>query len=94
LLLSRFEIAFVLGLFAHALNGIHQIALLRQKRISQIGRPLEIIRKSLHNIWQAGHCLHARVPGLLRDCIGERLVFQSLVLLEPLLQLNDLQRIC
>jgi hypothetical protein len=35
--------ALALSLPAHALNGIHQIALLRQKGIAEIGSPLKVI---------------------------------------------------
>src|SRR5262245_24234076 len=37
LLLSGFQIAFILGLFPHALSRVHHIALLCQKGIAQIG---------------------------------------------------------
>src|SRR5277367_6500785 len=34
LLLGRFQIASILSLFAHALNGIHHVVLLRQERVA------------------------------------------------------------
>jgi hypothetical protein len=44
LLFGRFQIAVVLGLLAHALHGIHYIGLLRQECVTQVGRPLNVIR--------------------------------------------------
>jgi hypothetical protein len=43
LLLIRFQVALVLSLLAHPLYRIHYIALLRQKRVAEIGRPLDIV---------------------------------------------------
>jgi hypothetical protein len=43
LLLSGVQSALVLCLPAHALNGIHQLALLRQEGIAEISSPLKII---------------------------------------------------
>jgi len=42
-LLSGVQSALVLRLPAHALNGIHQLALLRQEGIAEIGSPLKVI---------------------------------------------------
>jgi hypothetical protein len=50
LLLIGFQIARVLGLLAHALYGIHHISLLRQKGITKIGSPLNVIREAIDNI--------------------------------------------
>ena len=44
LLLAGFQIAFVLGLFAHALHGIHHIALLGQERVAEVSGPLNVVR--------------------------------------------------
>ena len=41
---------------------------------------------------QRRHRLDARVPGLFRDGVGQRLVLQALVLRQPLLELDDLER--
>jgi hypothetical protein len=43
LLLRGVQSAFVLRLRAHALNGIHQFALLRQEGIAEISSPLKVI---------------------------------------------------
>jgi hypothetical protein len=93
LLLSGFQVACVLRLRAHTLNGIHDVGLLRQKRIAQIGGPLQILGELLQRVGQRGHCLNAGVPVLLLDGLNKRLVLQVLVLLQPLLELNDFQGI-
>jgi hypothetical protein len=93
LLLGRFQIPLVLGFFAHALYGIHYVALLRQKCIPQIRRPLNVVCQTLYHVGQSGHGLYAWIPRLLRDSIGEFFVLQILVLLEPLLELDEFERI-
>jgi hypothetical protein len=74
LLLGRLQIAFVLRLLAHALHSGHHITLLREKRIAQIGRPLQVICEPLHQVGHRRQRLYARVPLLLRYRIGQRLV--------------------
>jgi hypothetical protein len=54
LLLIRFQVALVLGLLAHALHSFHHIVLLSQKRVAEIGRPLDVVRKSLHHVGESG----------------------------------------
>jgi hypothetical protein len=43
LLLSGLQGALVLRLPAHPLNGIHQLALLRQEGIAEISSPLNVV---------------------------------------------------
>ena len=93
LLLGRFQVSSVLGLFPHSLNGVHHIALLGQKSIAEIGSPLNVIREALHYFREGSQALNARVPGLLGNRIRERLVLQILILCQPLLELHDFQRI-
>ncbi len=50
LLLGRFQMAILLGLFPHALNRRHHIALLRQKSIPQISGPLNVVGESFDYI--------------------------------------------
>jgi hypothetical protein len=90
LLLGRFQVAGVAGLFPHALNGIHDLALLRQKCIAEVRGPLDVIRQTLDHVGKRSQPLNARVPGLFRDRIHERLVLQVLVLRQPLLELDKL----
>jgi hypothetical protein len=85
LLLGRFQIAVVLCLLAHSLDGIHDIALLCQERVAQIRGPLYVIRHALYDFGQPGQRLNARIPGLVCDSIGECFVFQPRILCQPLL---------
>jgi hypothetical protein len=47
LLLTRLQIAGSLGLLTHTLDCIHHIALLRQKRVTEIRCPLDIVCQAL-----------------------------------------------
>ena len=76
LLLSRFQIPSVLGLFAHTLHGVHHIVFLGKERIAQIRGPLNVVGQPLYQIGERRHGLDTRIPGLLRDSIGKRLVLQ------------------
>jgi hypothetical protein len=60
----------------HALHGIHYIALLRQESVAQIGGPLNVVSETFHHVGKGSHGLNAWIPRLLRDSIGECLVFQ------------------
>jgi hypothetical protein len=80
--------AFVLGLLAHALNGIHHIALLRKESVSQIGGPLNFVCQPFHELWQSSESLDARIPRLFCHRIGQFFVLQSFVLLQPPLEQN------
>ena len=90
-LFGGFQVSGVFGLLAHALHGIHHIVLLREERVSQVGRPLDVLGQQLDDIRQGRQSLDAGVPILLLHGVGQRLVFEVLVLGQPLLQLNDLQ---
>jgi len=74
-LFGGLQIALVLGFFSHALHGIHHVLLLSQEGVAQIGGPLDVICKSFDDIGKTGHGLDARIPRLLRHCIGQRLIF-------------------
>jgi hypothetical protein len=79
LLFGRFQVAFILSLLAHALHGIHHIALLRQERVAQIRGPLNIVCQALYDVWQSRECLDTWIPRFLRYRIGECLVLQPLI---------------
>jgi hypothetical protein len=93
LFLAGLQGSFALRFGAHALDGIKDILLLREKGVPQVGRPLDVAGQSLHSLRNTGHRLHARVPLLFCDRISQHLAFQVFVLLHPLLKLNDLERI-
>ena len=93
LLLVRFQVAVALGLLAHALDGVHHIALLREEGIAQVGGPLNVVGQSLDQVGETRQRLDAGIPWLLGNGIGECLVFQVLIFFKPLLELDDFQRI-
>jgi hypothetical protein len=93
LLLVRFQIASPLGLLTHTLHSVHHIALLRQKGVAEVSRPLDIVSQALDQIGQGGQGLNAGVPRLLGHSIGERFVLQARILCKPLLKLDNLERI-
>ena len=93
LLLVRLQGPVVLGLLPHPLDGVHDVALLREEGVPEVGRPLDVVREPLHDLGKCRHRLDARVPGLLGDGVRERLVLQVRVLRHPLLELDDLERV-
>jgi len=93
-LVAGFQIPLLLGFRAHALHGIHYVGLLGQNSISEICRPLDVICKPLDDIRKGSQGLNSGVPVLLLHRVRERLVFQILVLRQPLLELDDFQRVC
>jgi hypothetical protein len=93
LLLTRLQIAGSLSLLAHTLNGIHHIGLLRQKRITEISCPLDIVSQTLDQVGQSSQGLDAWVPRLLGYSISKGFIFQPRILRKPLLELNNLERI-
>lgn len=69
-LLGRFQMATFLRLFPHALDRRHHIALLREKGIPQISRPLNIVGQPFHYVPDRGQRLDAWVPRLLCHRVG------------------------
>ena len=64
LLLGRGQFAGILSPCAHPLDGIHDIGLARQKRISQIGGPGDVLIHALEHIRERNERLNAGVPAL------------------------------
>ena len=93
LLLGRFQVSVSLGFLAHALHGVHHVVLCARKALPRSVVHLMFSARSLTTSGKAAKPWIARVPILLLHCGYERLVFQVLVLGQPLLQLNHLQRI-
>jgi hypothetical protein len=52
LLLVGFQGAGALRFLPHPLNGVHDVGLLREKRVAEIGGPLNVIRQPLDQIRQ------------------------------------------
>jgi len=92
-LLAGFQISRALGFRAHALDRVHHVGFLREEGVPQIRCPRDIVSQLLDYRRERRHGLDTWVPVLLFHRIGQRLVLQVLILSQPLLQLNDFQRI-
>jgi hypothetical protein len=64
LVFIRHQSSFALCRHAHPLDGVHHIALLREKRVTEIRGPLNVVGEAFHHIGQSRHRLNARIPGL------------------------------
>jgi len=64
-----------------------------RQTVAQLGRPLDVFCQFLDDIRQGRQRLYARVPALFLHGIRQGLVFQVLMLSQPLVELYDLQRI-
>jgi hypothetical protein len=91
LLRTGFQGPFTFRLGPHPLDRIHDVRLLREERVSQIGRPLDVSGHSLDHVWSRGQSLDAWIPRLLGHSVCQCFVFQIFVPIHPLLKLNDLQ---
>jgi hypothetical protein len=69
-LLRAWKVAEALGLGAEALNGVHDIGLLRGKGLPQLRRPRKVIVQPFEDSGVMGQGLDARVPRLLIGLIG------------------------
>ena len=95
LLLVGDQRSFVFGFRTQTLNGRHNVGLLREKCVTHVGRPLDIIRQPFNDVGKPSHRLNARVPRLLRHFFGKHfLVLYFLILLKPLMKLHEFKRIC
>ena len=93
LLLAGLQTARARSLGAHALDCVHHIGLLRQKGVAQFRRPLDIARQTLHRVRHRDHRLNTWIPVLLLHGVRQGFALQRLVPIQPLLELNDLQRV-
>jgi hypothetical protein len=93
LLFGTLQISLVFRFAAHALDRVHHVTLLRQEGVTEVGSPLDVVSQSLDHIGRSRQGLNTGIPVLLLHCIGESLVLQVLVLLHPLLKLNNFQRV-
>jgi hypothetical protein len=64
LLRGRVKVPKGTGLGSQALNGIHQVGGLIQKRSSQVGRPTEVVTQHFKNLGITGEGFDTRVPRL------------------------------
>jgi hypothetical protein len=79
LLFVGFQIALFLGLRSHPLYRFHHVILLNQESVTQLGGPLDVVREPLDHVREPRQCLDARVPGLFRNRVRQRLILQIFV---------------
>jgi hypothetical protein len=78
-----------LSLPTQALHCIHHIRLLCQKRVTQVGRPLDVASHPLNHVWKLYQRLDAGVPRLLCHGIRQRFSLEVFVSIHPLLKLDN-----
>jgi len=75
------------------LNGVHHLGLLGEKGVAQLSGPFDVLKELLDDVGKGGQSLNARVPILLLDGVRKLFIFQLVVLRQPLVELDDFQRI-
>jgi hypothetical protein len=78
-----------LSLPTQALHCIHHIRLLCQKRVTQVGRPLDVASHPLNHVWKLYQRLDAGIPRLLCHGIRQRFSLEVFVSIHPLLKLDN-----
>jgi len=91
LLSAGLKISRSLSLCSHPLDCVHHVRLLCQEGVSQVRRPLDIAGHTLHHVWKLYQSLDAWIPRLLCHGVRQRFALQILVLVHPLLKLDDLE---
>ena len=93
LLLRRLELAGLVGLPPHALDGIEHVRLLSEEDVPQLRGPVEVLRHPTEHVGEVRERLDARVPGLRLERLVELLPAQLRTFLDPALGLHDLERV-
>ena len=93
LLLGRGELAVRFGLCAQALDRVHHVRLLRQHRIAELLRPIEILVHHVEHGRRRHERLHARVPILLGESLVELVALQRCIGFGEAVGLHHLERI-
>ena len=93
LLLRRLELAGLVGLPPHALDGIEHVRLLSEEDVPQLRGPVEVLRHPTEHVGEVRERLDARVPGLRLERFVELLPAQLRTFLDPALGLHDLERV-
>ncbi len=86
-----FSIRFRFG--PHPLYRAHHVGLLSEKRVPEIGGPAYILIQPGNHVWKHDQRLNAGIPVLQPRALQKLLPSKAAVLLEPLLSLNDLERV-
>ncbi len=82
-----------LGPGSHSLHRAHHIGLLGQEGVPQVRGPADIVAQQLQRIRKRDQRLNTGIPVLLFGGIHQLRALKIAVLLNPLLRLDDLQRI-
>ncbi len=90
---TRLEVSRLLRSVAHRLDRVEHGLLLVHVCVAQRGRPGEVLVHVCKDRGKLRERLHAGIPGLLIDRLGQLLSFQIGVLLHPAVRFHDLGRI-
>jgi hypothetical protein len=93
LLFCGLQVALRLRLGAESLDGVHDVLLLRQKRVAQLQSHVELLAHRGQDLGKVHQRLHTWVPTLRLQGLGQGLTFQGLVGLGPTIRLHHLQGI-
>jgi hypothetical protein len=75
------------------LHGIHNVRLLSQERISQIGSPSNVGIQPIENIRKNYQSLNARIPILLTRGVHQLRALEIPILPQPLCRFHHFERI-
>ena len=93
LLFRGLQVALRLRLGAESLDGVHDVLLLRQKRVAQLLGHVELLAHRGKDLGKVHQRFHTRIPALCLKGLGKRIAFQGLVRLCPTIRLHHLQGI-
>jgi hypothetical protein len=93
LLFRGLQVALRLRLSTESLDGVHDVLLLRQKRVAQLQGHVELLAHRAKDLGKVHQRFHTRVPVLRLQGLGKRLAFQGLIGLYPPISLHNLQGI-
>ena len=82
LLRARFQLAVGVGARTQPLHRVHHVLFLRQERVAEILRPIELVVHQLQRLRHRGERLDARVPVLPQHRVLERRAGHPRVLLD------------
>lgn len=74
LLITVLQVSGILCFYPHALDCIHNVALLGKESVAEVRGPLDVLGQLLHDIGQRRHCLNAGIPILFLNCFTKSFV--------------------
>ena len=93
LLRRGLEAAVALRPAAHSLDGGHNVSLLGEEGVAQVRGPAHVAIEHGHYVGKRDHGLDAGVPVLLLGGVHQLLAAQIAMVLKPLLELDDFERV-